>query len=331
MKLERALEIRDVLTEKYLFANVGQPAYAGDSEYQATSGDPRLYELFQVIHGIGIAQAPHGGYLLKLFYDGFLLFPEAIAGYFDIVREDTEYVETQPFIFHAPTRTPLEIGASISHIDNEHWGSLGCFVIDQQGEKHLLSCYHVLYHEGGGYELEFILQPARAEGGTRRDSVGILGKTLALNPYTENLYDAALAGPLIAEIDLRLGQSPDSPLLTNSSDPRQGSQVYKWGAATKQTFGIVSADRLNTKITHLGVEYAFREQVAIRGTDAQFEAEDIFSRPGDSGAIVVQYVDNHAVALLIAGSPSGISLATPLPGVLQELEVKLLALQPRKR
>jgi hypothetical protein len=329
MELTRALAIQEALTENYLFAHIGQLVNTGSGLARENDLDPRLYDLFQSIHGIGVGKFPAGGYFLQFYHTDFLLYPDAIAEQFAISSGETVFYTVEPFRLQAPVR-PLVLGCPVGHIDNDYQGSIGCFVADADGRTFLLSCYHVLFHEGGGYGFEFIIQPGRPDGRTEKDSVGVLGKTLAISPFRDNFHDAALAGPLVAEPDLRIGPIPGSHLLTQSGEPVEGERVYKWGAATGKTHGIISAVHVNAKVVHQGQEYAFRTQISIEGTNASFDDKQVFSRPGDSGATVIKYNDNQAVAMIIAGSASGVSIATPLPDLLHQLGVTLLASWPEK-
>ncbi len=130
----------------------------------------------------------------------------------------------------------------------------------------------------------------------------------------DNALDAALAKPNIDgmfETEIRnIGR------LNGTATPELNMQVIKTGRTT---------DTTTSKITLLNatVSIAYNTSQGVR--NAQFSGQvicDVFSQPGDSGALVVDQATNKAVGLLFAGSTLA-SIFTPIDVVLNALNVDL--------
>jgi hypothetical protein len=119
-------------------------------------------------------------------------------------------------------------------------------------------------------------------------------------------WDPAVAGQRIA------GVGPARP----------GMRVWKFGATSGRTSGVVIDDR-HQEVAKVGEQHQpVPNQLLIRHLAGGTQSEDRnqFSTTGDSGAVVL---DEHAniIGLLWGASPSGYSLACPIGPVLETLAV----------
>lgn len=97
-------------------------------------------------------------------------------------------------------------------------------------------------------------------------------------------------------------------------DPRPGEIVYKIGAKTDKTYGIVQADDRVARVNYDGKLGLFVDQLLI--TD--LNGGNAFSEGGDSGSFIFSE-DGDFVGLLFAGGPIGTS-ANRAPVVAKKLQ-----------
>lgn len=235
-------------------------------------------------------------------------------------------------------KRPLSIGVSISHGDGiAKTGTLGCFV-RKRGQSSpqplILSNNHVLANENNAQIGAPIIQPAIwDEGNFNTDRIATLQEFVPLIPSKVNFVDAAIAkveantvvnlselvgiGSLKGVYQGEIGEDEDYQELI----------VAKVGRTTGTTWGRINAFELD----HISLDYnpelkscIFNGIMAIEGR----EDNQPFSRPGDSGAIIVNQ-KGYAVALLFAGSDIGgknnlgLTYAIPIDIVLKELDIEL--------
>ncbi|MBV9703818.1 MAG: hypothetical protein JO163_13905 [Methylobacteriaceae bacterium] len=233
---------------------------------------------------------------------------------------------------------PLRIGASIGH-HRITAGTLACFASNRNGGGiGLLSNNHVLADINSGRSGDPILQPARSDGGDRKNPdyhVANLQRFVPINFNlgSINLVDCAFAY-LVDGVERDTGTvydpQNDAPLwrVGEMEDLLYGGlPVKKVGRTTGYTDGIVEAvaiDNLNVNMT-LGASpkmARFDRQIAISGNGKSF------SKKGDSGSLIFAEGGRPA-ALLFAGTERGgagnhgITYANPIATVLQELEVDI--------
>jgi hypothetical protein len=227
-----------------------------------------------------------------------------------ISRFPTDVIEIGEIVAHScGCRSGHVCGTSVSNDQAEGAGTIGCLVSRESEEgRFLLSCAHVIAmppREDGS--LGHVVHPARADGGaTPGDRVGIVRKVIPMrfraedDPpyYAPNLVDAAVAellpnisiGPEIAGIG-RVGSrihSVGSSIL--------GLRVRKSGKETGVTQGMISHYDVTVAVKYPGQREArFSDQLAISCANGDF------SRPGDSGALLVENETNNPVGLLFAG------------------------------
>ena len=218
----------------------------------------------------------------------------------------------------------LTIGASVGHY-NCTAGSLGFFAQRLSDSAiGFVSNNHVIADCDMGMGGDDILHPAPADSGTRANNV-IAELVSGYPPLKKNgaVVDAAFAR-------LRDGAEYD-PSTIGASVKLQAllvplykqRQVLKVGRSTGLTRGRITAfalQNLDVQYPALGERIRFDRQIEI----AAEEGAACFSRPGDSGSLVVN-PDGNPIGLLFAGNHDGsFTYANPIADVLRELDIRLL-------
>lgn len=243
-------------------------------------------------------------------------------------------------VSHTARIRPAPGGVSIAH-EKVTAGTLGVLVHRASGEAVILSNNHVLANSNDARKGDRILQPGPYDGGRPEDAIaeldgfvriqfserdlGGLGRLLerALRPFLvpigldvrrlpsgkTNLVDAAIAGPLAADLVapdiLEIGRA------AGTADAALGMRVKKSGRTTGLTRGRVTALDASVEVDYGGKTAMFRSQVV----------SDILSRGGDSGSLIVDE-SNRAVGLLFAGGTTT-TILNPIAAVLTALELRL--------
>ena len=210
---------------------------------------------------------------------------------------------------------PLRAGYSVGHRDITA-GTLGAFVYAEHGDLCMLSNNHVLANANMGQRGDPIYQQGPSDGGTERDEAG---KLLAFQPLGArgNKVDAALADIRddARPADLSL---PEIGPLAGTQTALETGPVQKVGRTTGRTFGAVTAVNLRgVPVDYDGTVYRFDRVLEVTGT----AATPVFSRGGDSGALVVN-ADRFAVGLLFAGDEA-VTYVNPIDEVLGTLNAKM--------
>lgn len=216
---------------------------------------------------------------------------------------------------------PLLSGTSVG-VPGGPAGTLGAVVEPLDGGRRLLLASAHVLSPPGAVVGDGVLQPAPADDGALPgDRVGRLVRAAAPDFRRRNRVDAALA-----ELDDgvaadarrlpglgRLAGRRTAPLLG-------GEAVYKVGRTSGVTRGRVSAVELDD----LAVTFAHR---GVAVFDGCFEVETtgggVFSRPGDSGALVVDE-ERRAAGVVFAGNGVDLSYGLPMGTVLDRLRVRLI-------
>lgn len=227
---------------------------------------------------------------------------------------------------------PLRIGCSIGHY-RATAGTLGLFVrMRDNGEICLLSNNHVLALCNHAQRGDPILQPGRHDGGRRSsDVIGTLAQFIPISyaAGAVNFVDCA-AATVSAAIDTQtlhgLGiLDTRAPTVAQLDVP-----VRKIGRTTGVTSGrVVAIEVDNIKVMFKnGAQVVggarFDGQIVIEGV-----GEAAFSKPGDSGSLIVTDA-LEAIGLLFAGSDKGgtngrrLTFANPVQSVLDELDAQLV-------
>ena len=226
---------------------------------------------------------------------------------------------------------PLSIGLSISHYDDYlKAGTLGCFV-RQKGESDLLilSNNHVLVKDNKYQMNNQIIQPAIKDlGDKEKDQIAILKDFIPLKANQVNMADVAIAQ---INSNINVGNVADLMGLgmlkgVYNDDMEYDEQFMKIGRTSKLTYGKINAIELDN------IELSYNAQltncrfdgiIAIEG-----QKDEPFSRPGDSGSIIVDS-QGYAIALLFAGTnlggknKQGLTYAIPINIVLEQLNIEI--------
>lgn len=224
-----------------------------------------------------------------------------------------------------PTVSPLSIGASVGHYLATA-GSLGFFAqrLDNTAAIGFVSNNHVLADCDRGKEGDDILHPGPFDKGDRSTDV-VAGLLPAYTRLQKNgvLVDAAFAR-LRDGIDYDPSSIGPSLQLQRRLVPlHQQRDVVKFGRSTQLTYGRITAfalQNLDVEYPSLQTRIIFNRQIEIQPVTEGTP----FSKPGDSGSLVVD-PEGHPIGLLFAGTRDGrYSYANPIADVLRELNIQML-------
>jgi hypothetical protein len=213
---------------------------------------------------------------------------------------------------------PVACGMSVGHIQVTA-GTLACLVHktgDPGGAQYILSNNHILANVNNGAIGDPILAPGPLDGGDPADPLARLTDFHPLNFTAPNAMDAA-----IAEL-IRVGDAtPDILNIGRVVNPPASAALYqsvrKHGRTTLHTVGIIADLSADIRVRY-GTQVAdFQDQLAITG------AGGAFSDNGDSGALVVDAVGLHPVALLFAGGALT-TFASPIAPILSRFGVTIV-------
>jgi hypothetical protein len=217
---------------------------------------------------------------------------------------------------------PVPCGVSISNINLNGSGTLGCLVVLNSGKLCILSNNHVLANENAAQVGDAIIQPGNAEPVQDPDQViGTLENFIPIQA-TGNLVDAAVALTSFAMVSPKHVTYQLNPQVL---EPTIGMTVVKDGRTTQSTVGMVTDLHVNISVAYdpfpAGAE--MRDQVGIRGVHGPF------SMPGDSGSLIVTAASKQPVGLLFAGSnDNSMTFANPIQAVSAALGIERFVAEP---
>lgn len=259
------------------------------------------------------------------------LIPTTIKG-FDV--KTIESGELYAFQNNSKWR-PISGGVSIGQ---HYWGTgtLSTLVIDNDsGKKLILSNNHVLARSNNnetswGKVGDSIIQPGHTDGG-REGNPPLLENVAKLVRWVElqtvhwvgdhwegddNFVDCALAEPI--DEGLISNDISHIGVLSGVRDAQLAMAVRKSGRTTDLTHGNVTDIDFTGVVSYGWFIARFTNQIVVEGAGTQ-----VFSRPGDSGSLVVDSM-NNAVGLLFAGnSDTNITICNRISHVLSALNVSL--------
>ncbi len=203
-------------------------------------------------------------------------------------------------------------GVSIGNIHSQSAGTLGG-VVKVDGRAYILSNAHVLSPLTTSAVGDGITQPGVLDGGNASTVIATLSHEAYPRLNADNFVDAALArsynpSKLSTEI-LGIG------FPTGTTQVTLNQSVRKSGRTTGTTVGTVVAAEATVKVNYGSHALLFRNQFIIEGHPVPF------SRPGDSGSLVVNG-DRRVMGLLFAGSEY-VTLANPIDPVLRRFGATL--------
>jgi Trypsin-like peptidase domain len=212
-------------------------------------------------------------------------------------------------------RNPIRPGFSIGHVDITA-GTVGA-IVTKNKEFYILSNSHVLALSGSAKKGDSIIYPADADGGKApADVVAKLSDFQKFVPGGSfvNRVDCAIAKPTKARVADLLSDIKGVGIPKGTVKPKRG-KVVKLGRTTGKTKGEVRDVNFRFVLDYEGNigEVGFFDQVLCTR----------YTKPGDSGSLVIDQATGRAVGLHFAGSNGG-SVFNPIDEVLKALGVKLV-------
>jgi hypothetical protein len=216
---------------------------------------------------------------------------------------------------------PACIGISTGH-PTITAGTIGCRVVDRQGNVYALSNNHVYAASNQAIIGDAVLQPGAYDGGTALDDM--IGSLADFEPIDfdggENTIDAAIA--IVSEAALGNATPSDGYGMPKSTTmlPSLNMKVKKYGRTTALTKGTITGLHATVNVNYGDAGVArFVGQVIITGGE--------FSAGGDSGSLIVvdgkgktNADDRKPVALLFAGGIN-MTIANPIDAILENFDV----------
>lgn len=355
MKFDSALEVQArVFREIFDFVEV--PAAAGMTQMPGIFVDPdpasradtmeRAVEVSrkptdEIALGVTASEGQDEVRLAVLVQDEEVQRSHLVDRIVTLARDEAEvrYIGRQEAFWTRTRNNPLRLGCSASPTTVRYAGTMGCFAQDTQtGVVGVLSNNHVLADINRVALNTPIMQPGAGDHGTPgQDDVARLTRFIPIQfGGIPNAIDAAFA-----EI-LQHGRQEDRATLFDSANvptpaiqvnpnalvtALPGMKVFKTGRTTRHTRGRVNSVNVNNYMVNMGIGIArFDGQILI---DMDNEPVAPFSRPGDSGSLIVDR-DGNPVGLLFAGSSAGgtgdvgITGCNPISSVLTQLGIRLI-------
>jgi len=191
---------------------------------------------------------------------------------------------------------PSPAGVSTSRADQNAAGTIGWFMVDEDGNVYLLSNNHVWANENNAAVGDPIIQPGRLDGGDPvNDVIAELYDWIDIDfSGNPNTVDAAIATPVdfskIYTSIMKIGG------ITGKADPVQGAKAKKVGRSTGYTEGIVTDVSATLNVDYDSGTALFQDVFIVQG-------ENIV-QPGDSGSPVLDE-QKRFLGLLFAGNDDG--------------------------
>ncbi len=253
--------------------------------------------------------------------------PESIGGHEAIPTDVVVLGRLRPEI--NVTRSPIQPGNSVGHY-KDSGGTLGAIVVPVGGKSTratsdtqlLLSNSHVLAKSGKAKVGDRILYPGVGDGGKPSDRVGKLARFVKFDTTGEYVNTADCA---IAEIDRSKRPQVNASirglgLPAGTSPVKRGMKVVKVGRTTGKTVGTIRDVHFRFVLEYPGLgTVGFVDQVLCTR----------YTKPGDSGSLVLERKTRRAVGLHFAGASGG-SVFSPIDQVLSGLKVRLVTSKAKK-
>jgi hypothetical protein len=210
-------------------------------------------------------------------------------------------------------QSPLLSGYSVGNSTDT--GTLGA-IVKKGARLCLLSNSHVLARSGNGKVGDTIIFPGEADNGGNAQKVAVLSDILKFNSGDDflNRVDAALAEineSFLDKIDFSI-LGAKSPLAT--TDPVRGMKIVTRGRTSGNTEGEVQDVHFRIVLPYPRVgKIGFLDQVKCTH----------YSKPGDSGSIIVDKKSKAIVGLHFAGSGTA-SIFNPIAEVIKALKFRFV-------
>jgi hypothetical protein len=240
--------------------------------------------------------------------------PEALSGPEAVPTDVVVIGKLRPEV--NAIRNPVQPGNSIGHVKITA-GTLGALVTRGQ-QVHILSNSHVLARSGLAKNGDTIIYPGGADDGVApADTVATLSrfKKFVTGGAFVNRVDCAIAKPTPARRPDLVSEIKGLGVPRGTTKAERGMAVVKVGRTTGKTRGTIRDVNLRFVLDYgdkVG-EVGFLDQVLCTR----------YTKPGDSGSLVLDEKTGKAVGLHFAGANGG-SVFCPIGDVLTALGVKLL-------
>lgn len=214
-----------------------------------------------------------------------------------------------------PADGVIQPGNSIGHRDTSA-GTLGALV-RRKKQLMLLSNSHVFALGGRAKIGDPILYPGSIDGGKDpRDRVATLAryKKFVTGGSFVNNVDCAIAKPITGRVPALRSAIKRLGVPAGVAAPKRGMKIEKVGRTTGKTTGTIKDVNFRFVFTYENVgQVGFLDQVLCTR----------YSKPGDSGSLVLDARTRKAVGLHFAGAPAG-SVFSPIEVALDALGVELV-------
>jgi S1-C subfamily serine protease len=232
--------------------------------------------------------------------------PETINGFpTDVI----EIGEIRAFGSFRGREHPAKGGASIGHV-NVTAGTLGCLVALEDNTLCILSNNHVLANVNQASVGDRIVQPGKADGGTKL--VAKLVDWHEIRFDTDNEVDCAVAQ---TSFELASPEHHTFVIGTDTLEATLNMPVRKEGRTTGLRLGTVVGLSADIRVRYGSRQASFVNQIQIQG-----RFPNTFSEPGDSGSLVVEANTIQPVGLLFSGG-SSFTFANPITKVMTALNI----------
>jgi len=195
---------------------------------------------------------------------------------------------------------PTPAGVSTSRADQTAVGTIGWFMVDEDGNIYLLSNNHVWANENNATQGDPIVQPGVFDGGDpENDVIAELYDWIDIDfSGNPNTVDAAIATPL----DLSQVYTSIMVLggITGKADPVQDSKAKKVGRSTGLTEGTITDVSATLNVEYDSGTALFQDVFVV-------QSSEVIVQEGDSGSPVLDE-NNKFLGLLFAGSDDGKTL-----------------------
>lgn len=239
--------------------------------------------------------------------------PEALSGEEAVPTDVVVLGKLRPEV--NARRNPVEPGNSIGHVRITA-GTFGAVV--RKGQSvHLLSNSHVLARSGAAAKGDAVVYPGDIDGGRMpADLVANLSDFVKFQTGGDfvNRVDCAIAKPTAARLPSVVSEIRGLGVPKGTIKPKRGMKVVKVGRTTGKTTGEVRDVNFRFVLNYPEVgDVGFLDQVLCTR----------YTKPGDSGSLVLDSATGRAVGLHFAGASGG-SVFNPIDDVLGALGVTLV-------
>lgn len=190
---------------------------------------------------------------------------------------------------------PSPCGVSTSRLDETAAGTIGWWVVDEDGNVYLMSNNHVWAKENQGQQGDPLIQPGKLDGGDEDDVIAKLYDFIPIDfTGNPNYVDLAIAEPL--DMSQLYTSIMEVGGVTGKKDPAVDDVAIKVGRSTGKTSGKVIDDSASVNVEYASGQALF-DDVFIVQSDQKIE-------PGDSGSPILD-ASYKFMGLLFAGNDEG--------------------------